>query len=120
MPINSRAKGARCERELAGEINEKFPGAKARRGQQFSGLEGEDVVSDIDGLHIESKCVEALNIYAAVEQAERDAKENVPVVFHKKNNKPWLATVQLDDLPALVAVLMAHIKKQESRPVPTQ
>ena len=42
MPINSRAKGAKGERELANKL--KDYGYNTRRGQQFSGLEGEDVV----------------------------------------------------------------------------
>ena len=41
MPINSRAKGAKGERELAKILKEY--GYNCRRGQQYSGLEGEDI-----------------------------------------------------------------------------
>lgn len=95
--INSRDKGAVGERELAGEFNRLF-GTSARRGQQFSGLEGEDVVG-LDGIHVESKRVENLNIHKAMAQAVRDSKElKVPAVFHRKNRTDWLVTVRLNDL----------------------
>jgi len=95
--INSRDKGAVGERELAGEFNRLF-GTAARRGQQFSGLEGEDVVG-LDGIHVESKRVENLNIHKAISQAVRDSKERkIPAVFHRKNRTDWLVTVRLNDL----------------------
>jgi hypothetical protein len=95
--INSRQKGAAGERELAAHFN-RLLGTQARRGQQFSGLEGEDVVG-LPGIHVESKRVEALNLYDAVDQAVRDADgKKVPVVFHRKNRKPWLVTFILEDI----------------------
>ena len=42
MPINSKQKGAKGERELANKL--KDYGYNTRRGQQYNGLEGEDVV----------------------------------------------------------------------------
>jgi hypothetical protein len=109
--INSRAKGAAGERELAAEFNRLF-GTQARRGQQFSGLEGEDVVG-LDGIHVESKRVEQLNIHKAVEQAIRDSKGlKVPAVFHRKNRTPWLVTVRLDDLSALADCVQRLIEQR--------
>lgn len=98
MAINSRQKGARGERELASVLREYgFEGA--RRGQQFSGLNGDaDVVDAIPNIHIECKRVENLNIYNAMEQSKRDARQNeLPAVFHRKNNKNWLVTMELKD-----------------------
>lgn len=98
MPKNSRAKGAAGERELAALLRE--AGFKdAKRGQQFSGLQGDaDVVDALPGVHIECKRVERLNIDDAIEQSERDAKEGeIPAVFHRKNRKKWLVTMRLDD-----------------------
>ena len=95
MAINSRAKGAKGERELAGMLREY--GYNCRRGQQYSGLEGEDVVG-LDYIHIESKRVETLNIEKALQQSKRDAKENqIPAVFHRKNKEKWKVTMDLDD-----------------------
>lgn len=34
----------------------------------------------------------------AMEQAKRDSKDNqMPAVFHRKNNKKWKVTMELDD-----------------------
>lgn len=100
----SRNKGKRGERELALKLTELF-GHLCRRGQQFSGLEGKDVVG-LPGVHIECKRTERLSLYAAVEQAKTDADDGeVPVVFHRQNGKEWLAIVPADFLPALIATL---------------
>ena len=98
---NSRQKGARGEREAA-KVLGNILSVNARRGQQFSGLEGKDVVLDAPGLHVECKRVERLNIHDAVEQADRDAAEGeTPLVIHRKNNTPWLVTILAEDLVEL-------------------
>ncbi len=98
----SRAKGARGERELA-KILREHGYENAKRGQQFSGLNGDaDVVDALSGIHIECKRVEALNIDTALEQAVRDAREGeIPAVFHRRNNKPWKVTLKLEDFLSL-------------------
>ena len=94
--MNSRNKGASGERELSKVLREY--GFNARRGQQFSGANGDPDVVGINGIHIECKRVERLNIYDAIEQSCRDAKEGeTPVVMHRKNRKPWLVTMRLED-----------------------
>lgn len=101
MSINSCQKGKRGEREAAKAVTEAL-GITARRGQQFSGLEGEDIVTDLDGVHFEVKRVERLNLYAAMEQATLDAGvDDVPVVLHRKNGKQWVAIVPLTKLKQL-------------------
>ena len=101
MWINSRNKGKRGELEAAKAVNEAL-GIAARRGQQFSGLEGEDIVTDLDGVHFEVKRTERLSIYKAMDQASMDAGVNdVPVVLHRKNHEQWLAIVPLTELKTL-------------------
>ena len=93
---NSRQKGARAERQLAKELR-KF-GYETRRGQQYSGANGDADVTGLDRIHIECKHVERLNIHDAMEQAKRDAREGEkPVVMHKKNRTEWLVTMPLYD-----------------------
>lgn len=93
--INSIKKGKQGERELARKLREH--GYNCRRGQQYNGIEGEDVVG-LPHIHIECKRVERLNIYDAVAQAKRDAKDGYkPTVFHRKNNCEWLVTMTLED-----------------------
>lgn len=100
MGINSREKGARAERELAGIL--RGYGFKARRGQQFSGANGDPDVVGIPGVHIEAKRVERLQVEKAMDQSIRDAREGeIPVVMHRKSRRPWLVTMQLEDFVEL-------------------
>ena len=93
---NSRQKGARGERELAGRLREY--GYESRRGQQYCGANGDADVVGLPGIHIECKRAEKLNLYDAVEQAVRDSRDGeLPVVMHRKNNHEWLAIMRLDD-----------------------
>ena len=99
---NSKAKGAKGERELSKLLGEY--GYKTRRGQQYCGANGNADVVGLPGIYIECKRVERLNIYEAMEQAERDANGKEipfnpkrPAVFHRKNNHPWLVTMRFDD-----------------------
>ena len=92
---NSRRKGAEGEREIANIL--KNHGYDARRGQQYSGANGDADVVGLPGIHIEVKRVEALNIDKAMEQSKRDARGEIPAVFHRKNGKEWKATVRLED-----------------------
>jgi Holliday junction resolvase len=93
----SRNKGKRGERELAHKLQELgFPDAK--RAQQFCGKAGDADVIGVPGVHIECKRVEKLNLSLAMEQATSDAREGeAPMVFHRKNNGPWLVTMRLED-----------------------
>ena len=94
--MNSRNKGKRGELELAKKLREY--GYDSRRGQQYSGANGDADVVGLPGIHIECKRVEKLNIYDAISQAKHDAKaEEMPVVVHRKNNSEWLVTLPLDD-----------------------
>lgn len=102
--INSRAKGAAGERELANFLKEY--GIEARRGQQFKGgADSPDVVADsvFSDIHIECKRVEAGNLYVWMDQAKRDAAEGKkPMVVHRRNNEEWVAIVRLADLIELL------------------
>lgn len=94
--MNSRAKGAKGERELARLLREY--GYGTRRGQQFSGANGDADVVGLPHIHIECKRVEALNIDKAMAQSIGDAREgDIPTVMHRKNGKPWLVTMRLED-----------------------
>lgn len=94
--MNSRNKGATGEREVADIL--RGYGYKARRGQQYSGANGDADVVGLPGIHIEVKRREKLNIYDAIDQSKRDRKpEELPAVFHRKNHCEWLVTMPLDD-----------------------
>jgi Holliday junction resolvase len=95
--MNSRAKGCRGEREWRDQLRE--AGFQARRGQQFSGgNESPDVVCpSLPTIHWEVKRTETLSIYTAMTQACTDAGKKIPVVAHKRNNRPWLCILSAED-----------------------
>jgi Holliday junction resolvase len=99
MPINSKQKGARFERKLA-SIFRDYGYMDSRRTAQYCGNTGDasDVVG-LPGIHIEAKHQENMRLYDWMAQAVRDSNgsENLPAVFHKKNNADILVTMRLED-----------------------
>lgn len=99
MAVNGKRKGKNGELELARKLREH--GYNARRSVQYNGKEeeGQADVLGLPGIHIECKRTERLNIYDAVNQAKRDSdgKQQIPVVFHRKNHCEWLAIMTVDD-----------------------
>jgi len=101
--MNSRRKGADGERELAKYLSEH--GYEARRGQQYSGANGDADVEGLEGIHIECKRVEQLNIDKALAQSISDSyadsikqgKKITPVVFHRRNRTEWKVTMRAED-----------------------
>lgn len=106
--MNSKQKGNRFERQVAKILKEHY-GYEARRGMQFrSGQEEADVIG-LPGVHIECKAVENLNLEAALEQSERDAKPNEwAAVFHKKNYQPIHVTMRTRDFVGMVTGTEVH------------
>lgn len=99
MSVNSKDKGARFERKLAAVFRE-FGFTDSRRTAQYCGNTGDasDVVG-LPGIHVEAKHQEKMKLYDWMEQAKRDSKgsENLPTVFHKRNNHEILVSMRLDD-----------------------
>lgn len=103
--MNSREKGARGERELANKLKEY--GFACRRGQQYSGANGDADVIGLPGVHIECKRVESLNIDKAMKQASDNASEgNLPAVFHRRNGQEWKVTMRLEDWMQIYKAVM--------------
>jgi len=104
---NSKQKGARGERELSNKLKEY--GYNTRRGQQYCGANGDADIVGLEGIHIECKRVERLNIYDAISQAKADAKDNeLPTVFHRKDRSEWLVTMTFDDWMKLYQEFMSN------------
>lgn len=99
MSRMSREKGKRGEREAAAELGA-ILGCTARRGVQYQGgPDSPDVVLEGVNIHVEAKRVEALNLYAAIEQAKNDAPPgSVPLVWHRKNGRESVVIVQTSRL----------------------
>lgn len=91
----SRNKGAAAERELARILNEY--GYDVHRGFTFH---HESDIVGLEGIHIEVKRVEKLNVSKAMEQAREEARkrsDGMPTVFHRRDHEGWLVTMGLDD-----------------------
>ena len=96
--VNSKRKGTNGERELVNIL--KSYGFDCRRSQQYCGYADGSLadVIGLDGIHIEVKRVERINIDACMEQAVRDCKDGeIPTVWHRRNRKPWYVTMRLED-----------------------
>lgn len=92
----SRDKGARTERALAALLNE-YGFDNVHRGYTFH---HESDVVGLEGIHVECKSVERLNIFKAMEQATKEAekrKDGAPVVFHKRTRTGFLVTMRIQD-----------------------
>ncbi len=103
MP-HSGDKGKRGELEVAALL--RGYGFEARRGRQYSGVEGRDVLSNLPDTHIEVKRCERLHLWIALDQAARDAEAHeTPVVFHRPNNRPWVVILPAEDYLKLMVKL---------------
>lgn len=100
MATNGKRKGKEGELELARKLKEY--GYDAKRSVQYNGKDGQADVIGLKDIHVEVKRVEKLNIYDAIAQAKRDAKNgDKPTVFHRKNRCNWLVTMELDSFMEL-------------------
>ena len=91
----SRDKGKTGERELA-KILRSY-GFEARRGVQYKGGADSPDVVGLDGVHIEVKRCERLELWKAIMQSCADSDTNeIPAVFHRKNKMPWVVILPLD------------------------
>ncbi len=97
MAKKSQRKGRAGELELVRILQ--THGIDAAPGQAVSYGATPDVVG-VDGIHVECKRVERLNVPAAMEQAIRDAErfsDGQPALFHRRNRGAWLVTMRLED-----------------------
>ena len=105
MAKMSRDKGKRGELEVAALLKEY--GFEARRGQQFKGTaDSPDVIHNLPWpLHMEVKYVERLNLNDAMAKAEADSGHKAPLLFSRRNGKPWLATMKAGDFLRIMSRL---------------
>jgi hypothetical protein len=95
--LNSKRKGCAGEREFAALCRDHGI-TNAARGQQFKGGIDSPDVKGLNGIHVEVKRVEKLNVLEAMQQAIRDSDgQAVPIVAHRRNRSPWLITMLAAD-----------------------
>jgi len=90
MSRASREKGRKAELEVAAVL--RTHGFDARRDGRLD----DDLSHDLDGVHLEVKRAERLELPAWLRQAEDDAGERRPVVVYRSSRQPWRAVVTLD------------------------
>lgn len=104
-----RNKGVRGELEAAREIRRIF-GVYAERGQQRSGsADSPDVKSALEGIYLEVKRKERIQLYPALDKAVSECGDARPIIMHRKNRRPWLVTMRLDDLPSIIDRLYPYL-----------
>lgn len=102
MAAMSRNKGKVGEREVAALLRE-MGFENARRGVQYQGGHDSDDVIGLPGFHVEVKRTEKLSLYEALGQAHEDAGEGAtPVVFHRRNQLPWVVVIDAEAFLRLV------------------
>jgi len=109
-------KGKRGERQAAQLLNDLFPGAEARRGQQFCGTpDSPDIVHNLPGVHIEVKNAQKLSVYGWMKQTDLERSVgDVGLVIMKRNRLPWLICCYANELPQLVKNLYSFMEKQDA------
>lgn len=98
--MNSKQKGNRGELELLHLLE--GCGLQAERNDQryVGGKDNPDIRLTVGGrrYHLEVKRTEKFSLYPAMEQAQADAnRKAVPVVVHRRNRKPWVVVMTLND-----------------------
>jgi Holliday junction resolvase len=101
----SRRRGSRGELQVV-EILKAFGWTSARRNlardERRSQARG-DIAGGPEGVSIEVKLTERLKLREAFAQAQAQAAGlDIPVVAHRCNHQPWLATLPLEDLLILM------------------
>lgn len=95
---SAQAKGRRAEIELAAYLRESGfaaaqPGAPLNYGT-------EPDITGVDGLHIECKRHEKLEINKWYDQSAADAgrmQDGIPVVMFRQSRRPWMIVLSLSD-----------------------
>lgn len=112
-----RNKGGVGEREFAREINLLFDLGAHRTAQRRGSAKSGDIDCEAP-VQWEVKRKESISLYPAVEQAVKDSEGvKIPALAHRRNNRPWLVVVRLEDLPEFIRVMGPFIREKENEDV---
>ena len=107
-PQSAKAKGRRLQQAVRDKLLENAPELEPDDIRSTSmGAQGEDLLLSPAArkyypFSIECKNQEALNVWAALEQAEVNHKGNIPLLVFKRNKSETYAALKLDDLLKLL------------------
>lgn len=109
--VNSKAKGARIEREAAEAVASAL-GIEARRSQQYCGAAGDaDITTSLAGVSFEVKARKSIGALRFMDQACADAasKKSLPIVLMRENgDTAFYALMRLDDLTAIARAVLTE------------
>ena len=98
----AKRRGKRGEAEVV-MILKAFGWPRARRNLEHPQY-GRDVVDGPQGTRISVKLTERLKLREAYAECAAFAATDVPIVVHRCNGQPWLATLPLEELLPLLAL----------------
>lgn len=103
MSATERRKGATGELEIVHILRDNgWPDATRTHDGRVQRARG-DIRNGPEGVHLEIKRHERLNVPKALRQVEEDANPlDIPVLVHRPSRQDWCATLPLDDLLALL------------------
>lgn len=115
---SSKARGKRGELSLVHALRHAgFP--EVRRTAQYCGKAGTSDVVGIEGLHVEVKNQERLNIWSALAQSQRDTeadgKGDIPAVFFKRNRSGWYVALPLPNFIKLYKLYKGELHHEKEK-----
>ena len=115
---SSKARGKRGELSLVHALRD-AGFTEARRTAQYCGKAGTSDVVGIEGLHVEVKNQERLNIWSALAQSQRDTeadgKVDIPAVFFKRNRSGWYVALPLPNFIKLYKLYKGELHHEKEK-----
>lgn len=115
---SSKARGKRGELSLVHALRD-AGFTEARRTAQYCGKAGTSDVVGIEGLHVEVKNQERLNIWPALAQSQRDTEADgngdIPAVFFKRNRSGWYVALPLPNFIKLYKLYKGKLHHEKEK-----
>ncbi len=115
---SSKARGKRGELSLVHALRD-AGFTEARRTAQYCGKAGTSDVVGIEGLHVEVKNQERLNIWSALAQSQRDTEADgngdIPAVFFKRNRSGWYVALPLPNFIKLYKLYKGELHHEKEK-----
>lgn len=115
---SSKARGKRGELSLVHVLRD-AGFTEARRTAQYCGKAGTSDVVGIEGLHVEVKNQERLNIWSALAQSQRDTEADgngdIPAVFFKRNRSGWYVALPLPNFIKLYKLYKGELHHEKEK-----
>lgn len=115
---SSKARGKRGELSLVHALRD-AGFTEARRTAQYCGKAGTSDVVGIEGLHVEVKNQERLNIWSALAQSQRDTEADgngdIPAIFFKRNRSGWYVALPLPNFIKLYKLYKGELHHEKEK-----